>query len=236
MDFIVLDTQPVEAESSKRHIPVILGRPFLATANVIIHYRNGLFKLSFGNITLKTNIFIVGKKIQEVDQIEEVDFVESTIQEHLDREFIEDPIERALVWSEPHDQLGYECVGFRDPLIARGGSDMVMHVGHWTPTFEPFTPSLVKPVLFEEKPSKPGRKPLPSTLKYVFLREGESYPVVISSSLSESLEVSLLKVLKRHRKALGWTIADLHGISPLMCTHRIYPEGETKPVRQCKDA
>ena len=56
--------------------------------------------------------------------------------------------------------------------------------------------------------------------------------MVISSSLSEGQEESLLKVLKKHRKALGWTIADLHGISPLMCTHRIYLEEESKPVRQ----
>ena len=80
VDFIVLDTQPVESESSKRHIPVILGRPFLATANAIIHCRNGLLKLSFGNITLEKNIFTVGKQLQEVDQVEEVDFIESTIQ------------------------------------------------------------------------------------------------------------------------------------------------------------
>ena len=55
-----------------------------------------------------------------------------------------------------------------------------------------------------------------------------SYPL----SLFEGQDESLLKVLKKHRKALGWTIADLHGISPLMCTHHIYLEEESKPVRQ----
>ena len=107
-----------------------------------------------------------------------------------------------------------------------------MHVSHWIPTFEPLTPNAIKPVPSEEKPPILKRKPLPSTLKYAFLGEGESYPVVISSSLFEGQEESLLKVLKKHRKALGWTIADLHGISPLMCTHRIYLEEESKPVRQ----
>ena len=77
VDFIILDTQPIESESSKRHIPVILGRPFLATANAIIHCRNGLLKLSFGNITLETNIFTVGNQSSEVDQIEEVNFIET---------------------------------------------------------------------------------------------------------------------------------------------------------------
>jgi hypothetical protein len=36
MDFIVLDTEPVS--HPERLIPVILGRPFLATANACINY------------------------------------------------------------------------------------------------------------------------------------------------------------------------------------------------------
>ena len=68
------------------------------------------------------------------------------------------------------------------------------------------------------------------------LQIGESWPFVvdhqISSSLSESQEKSLLKVLRRHRRALGWTVADLYGISPLVCTHRIYLEERAKPVSQ----
>ncbi|GFY90894.1 hypothetical protein Acr_07g0010900 [Actinidia rufa] len=108
VDFIVLDTQPIDCESSKRHIPVILGRPFLATENAVIHCKHGLLKLSFGNMTLEINIFTVGKQMKEVDQIEEINVIESIIQEHVDCEFMEDSIERALVWSEPHDQLESE--------------------------------------------------------------------------------------------------------------------------------
>ncbi|GFS36417.1 hypothetical protein Acr_00g0045820 [Actinidia rufa] len=148
--------------------------------------------------------------MKEVDQIEEINVIESIIQEHVDREFMEDSIERALVWSEPHDQLESESVSFRDASIVGKESESVLHVGHWTPTFEPLAPSVVKPVSSERKTTNSERKPLPSTLKYAFLGEGESYPVVISSSLTEGQEESLLKILKRHKKSLGWTIADLH--------------------------
>jgi len=58
VDFIVLDTQPVEACNS---ISIILGRPFLATSNALINYRNGLMKLSFGNMTLEMKIFNICK-------------------------------------------------------------------------------------------------------------------------------------------------------------------------------
>ena len=130
VNFIVLDTQHVEFESSKHYISVILRRPFLATTNAIIHYKNGLLKFSFVSITLETNIFIVGKQLSKVDQVEEVDFIESIIQEHVDREFMEDPIERALVWSESNDQLESESVGFKDSSNVREWSDSIMHVSH----------------------------------------------------------------------------------------------------------
>ena len=31
-----------------------------------------------------------------------------------------------------------------------------------------------------------------------------------------------------HKNALGWTIADIKGINPLICTHRIYLEENAK--------
>ena len=70
------------------------------------------------------------KQLSEVDQIKEVDFIESIIQKHVDRKFIEDPIEKTLVWSEPNDQLKSECISFGDLSIVRGGSDSIMYMGH----------------------------------------------------------------------------------------------------------
>jgi len=55
MDFIVLDTQPHHGPQPP--VAVILGRPFLATSNAIINYRNKVLKLSFGNMIVKMNIF-----------------------------------------------------------------------------------------------------------------------------------------------------------------------------------
>ena len=55
VDFVVLDTEPIE--SGPNHVPIIMGRPFLATANAIINCRNGVMQLTFGNMTLELNIF-----------------------------------------------------------------------------------------------------------------------------------------------------------------------------------
>ena len=35
-----------------------------------------------------------------------------------------------------------------------------------------------------------------------------------------------------HKNALGWTIADIKGISPFICTHMIYLEENAKPSRE----
>ena len=60
VDFIVLDTDPTVKKANL--VPIILGRPFLATSNAIINCRNGLMQLTFGNITLDLNIFYISKK------------------------------------------------------------------------------------------------------------------------------------------------------------------------------
>ena len=60
VDFVVPDTEPSSNEPN--HVPIILGRPFLATANAIINCRNGIMKLTFGNMTLELNIFQLNKK------------------------------------------------------------------------------------------------------------------------------------------------------------------------------
>ena len=65
IDFVVLDTDPVAKGTNC--IPIILGRPFLATSNAIINCKNGVMQLTFGNMTLELNIFYMGinNSIQE---------------------------------------------------------------------------------------------------------------------------------------------------------------------------
>ena len=62
VDFVVLDTEPIANEPNQ--VPIILGRPFLATANAIINCRNGVMQLTFGNMTLELNIFHLNNKHQ----------------------------------------------------------------------------------------------------------------------------------------------------------------------------
>ena len=47
MDFVVLDTKLMATRAN--YVPIILGRPFLATSNAIINSWNGVMQLTFGN-------------------------------------------------------------------------------------------------------------------------------------------------------------------------------------------
>ena len=60
VDFVVLDTEPMA--ESPHQVPMILGRPFFATANAIINCRNGVTPLTFGNMTLELNVFHLSNK------------------------------------------------------------------------------------------------------------------------------------------------------------------------------
>ncbi|XP_076953278.1 uncharacterized protein LOC143627279 [Bidens hawaiensis] len=54
IDFLVLDYVIVDP---KRKPNVILGRPFLATANVLINCRTEVVEMAFGNKNLRLNVF-----------------------------------------------------------------------------------------------------------------------------------------------------------------------------------
>ncbi|KAI5316269.1 hypothetical protein L3X38_045445 [Prunus dulcis] len=180
VDFIVLDTEPVVHSNSQ--IPVILGRPFLATSNAHINCRNGLIQLAFGNMTFELNIFNICKQPAN--------------NEDVDKE------------AQKHNG--------------------------WIPKYEDLPTVSDETTSSREKAPRCELKPLPAGLKYAFLGEDETYPVVISSKLELFHDDMLLKVLKDHRTAIGWTLSNIKGISSLVCTHQIFLEGDTKPVRHAQ--
>ena len=67
-------------------------------------------------------------------------------------------------------------------------------------------------------------KELPSHLKYAFLEPEKAKPVIISDALTENEEQKLLKILRKYKEAIAWSIEDLKGISPSICIHKILLE------------
>ena len=85
------------------------------------------------------------------------------------------------------------------------------------------TPSIEKSPIVEEKQ-------LPNHLRYAYLGEESTLSAIISPSLSNMEEEKLLKILKEHKEAIGWSLDDVKGIRPSMCMHRILLEEDSKPI------
>ena len=85
VDFVVLDTKPVEVGAN--YVPIILGRPFLATSNAIINCRNGVMQITFGNMTLELNIFHLSKRhMQPMEEgLEEICIIDTILEEQVDQ-------------------------------------------------------------------------------------------------------------------------------------------------------
>ena len=66
-------------------------------------------------------------------------------------------------------------------------------------------------------------KELPSHLKYAYLESPKRKPVITSE------EQRLLKILKKHKESIAWSIEELKGISPSICMHKILLEETSKP-------
>ena len=72
-------------------------------------------------------------------------------------------------------------------------------------------------------------KQLPEHLCYAFLGDSYTFLVIVATSLTPGEEEKLLRVLREHRIALGWTISDIKCISPSICMHKILMEELYKP-------
>jgi hypothetical protein len=85
-----------------------------------------------------------------------------------------------------------------------------------------------------EVPSQPSveLKLLPFGLRYVFLNNNRETPVIISDKLSQEETHKLVTVLERYKRAIGYSLQDLIGISPALCTHRIPIDPDSTPSRE----
>ena len=71
-------------------------------------------------------------------------------------------------------------------------------------------------------------KELPKHLKYAFLGEERSKPVLIAANLTVEKELKAMEIIRKHKEAIAWSIEDLKGINPSICMHKIRMEENAK--------
>ncbi|CAN6547298.1 unnamed protein product [Malus baccata var. baccata] len=187
----------MEESSMSSSLPIILGRPFMITADTKICVKKGTISM----------------KVQSIDPLE------ATIAHGFTRQIVE------------HN---FDSVDFQISEAMESLEISKPYPSKYTPPFEPLlstnstlVPSIVKAPNLE-------LKQLPEHLKYAHLGDNETLPMIIVANLSVVEEEKLLQVLRKHKTALGWTIADIKGISPSKCMHKILLEDNAKPTREAQ--
>ncbi|CAN6687749.1 unnamed protein product [Malus baccata var. baccata] len=242
-DFYVLEMDESDHTPS---LPILLGRPFMKTAQTKIDVFNGTLSMEFDGEVVNFNLSDSIKYPSEDHSCFSIDIIDSLAQgylEDLNDDVLEKVITRGMELKtmdanhmlthdmhEPFHAVAYseefiELVAALESLPKHGGK---------SPNFDSIPistnkllPSIIQALLLE-------LKPLPSHLKYIFLGENETLPAIISSSLTAQEEEKLVCVLKEFKSALGWTLADIKGISPTTCMHHIFLEEGAKPTREAQ--
>ncbi|XP_021774572.1 uncharacterized protein LOC110738471 [Chenopodium quinoa] len=220
-DFYVLDMG-----DKSDSVPLLLGRPFLKTSKTKIDVHEGNLTMEFDGKMIKVNIFDAMKypnDISNVSSIDSFDACDWMAQDVFD-EWCENLFENGVF----DDFKEIERI---DSFVAssnKSKSDISVECKSCLPSSVPKSiPSIIKAPELE-------LKPLPYNLKYAYLDDNKTLPVIISNSLNESQETKLLTILKEYKAALGWTLADIKGISSTLCMHRIYLEKNAKPTREAQ--
>ncbi|GAV64965.1 hypothetical protein CFOL_v3_08480 [Cephalotus follicularis] len=93
VDFLVLD---METSSNGKPQSIILGRPFLATANVYINYRSGAMDISFGNKKLRLNIFNASLGPRGKEDCFAIDMIDEVVSEFAPETLVNNSLQKYL--------------------------------------------------------------------------------------------------------------------------------------------
>lgn len=256
-DFFVLE---MEGEQMPSEIPLILGRPFLRTARTTIDCYEGSLSMEVAGEKIQFNIFESLKHPNTDDMYSccSIDVFESFVQEFIQYSLVEDPMRKVIemagkkkVPAQPVQSAEEipQPVEFEPVFEIASIDDLEMEEEYYAmeEAFDslpymtgmprkliplPVSTNVLAPSI--QKAPELELKPLPEHLKYVFLGDGETLPVIISSKLSQLQEDKLLSILREYKQAIGWTVADIKGICPTLCTHRIHLEEGVKPTREAQ--
>ncbi|XP_015962983.1 uncharacterized protein LOC107486922 [Arachis duranensis] len=183
---------------------VLLGRPFLKTSKFKLDAFTGTYSFEVGEKTIKFNLKEAMKHPPEEHSVLRCDVIDEVVAE---------------VQSKDQNELCYPIVEEKDD-----------QEGEQRKFVESDSHELGEKELQLE--AKSELKPLPSHLKYAFLGDNQEFPIIIASELSSQEEEKVIEVLRKHKKAIDWSLGDIVGIDPHMCMHHIFLQEGARLVRQ----
>ncbi len=208
-------------------VPLLLGRPFLKTARTKIDVHKGNLTMEFDGEIIKFNIFDAMRYPTDINFVFTLDVIDNFVQdvhELGDEDELKSVLAKSIFDIDKHefiisDSLIDSVCALDSPKLTR---------------FKPILPDLTvtgKQIPSLISPPKLELKGLPENLKYIYLGENQTLPLIMSNALTEMQESKLLRILREHKEAFGWTLADIRGLSTTLCTHKIALEPDSVPKR-----
>ncbi|KAH9792667.1 hypothetical protein KPL71_004223 [Citrus sinensis] len=234
-DFYILE---MEDELSPNPTPILLGRPFLKTARTKIDVHDGTLTMEFDGEVIRFNIFEAMRYPSDVHSVFAMDDINTLVQDFFElsgNDSFEIAISKNLTNDDSKEHANLiklddeveEAMAILDGAITLRTHGYNVSYLELPLLNEKLLPSIVQAPTLE-------LKSLPEHLQYIYLGENETLPVIIAKTLTPVQQEKLIRVLRDHKTAIGWTIADIKGISPSMCMHRILLEEESKPTRDAQ--
>ncbi|KAH9659131.1 hypothetical protein KPL70_023750 [Citrus sinensis] len=191
-DFYVLD---MEDDNSSNSVSILLGKPFLKTARTKMDVHKGTLTMEFDGEVIEFNMYDAMKYPSEEYLVFSMDVINPIVQEvfYLD---VEDSLVAAL-----NNSLGLKGLQNDENEFVLNSLRTLTH--HMSNNELPSSNAKLLSSILQAP--KIELKPLPSHLKYMFLGDDETLPMIISSKLN------------------------IKGISPSTCMHRILLEEDAKP-------
>ena len=217
VDFIILDME----EDSQ--VPLLLGRPFLATGAALIDMQKGILTLRVGEEAADFNLL---QSLKNLD---------------IDREDYKSVDDVYLNNSDYYHDCNAQLpineneMNFQYP---EGVNSNFLHISlHYIENMMSLKQSSMdngdnsEEKEFHQETSAEGLvlKELPSHMKYAYLELPRSKPMIISAKLCYAEEQKLLEILKKYQESIAWSIDELKGISLSICMHKILLEENAKP-------
>ncbi|CAH9108415.1 unnamed protein product [Cuscuta europaea] len=214
VDFVVMDME------EDRETPLILGRPFLATARALIDVTDGSLTLRVGDDLCTFRLSDVMK--HPTDSFQGCHFLDTfeSVEGYLFGGENGHVSDKACLLKEANRDISDACESCEDVIIEQASREVLPEFGG----------EKNEQNLRNDRPLE--LKKLPDHLEYAFLDDEGKCTVVITAHLSEEQRGKLFGVLMTHKQTIAWKLEDINGISPTFCTHTIKIEEGFKPVVQ----
>ncbi|XP_070007575.1 uncharacterized protein [Nicotiana sylvestris] len=217
-DFVILDCE-VDFE-----VPIILGKPFLATRKALVDVEAGELTFRVGDEKV---VFHVCKSMRQPNSTEVCSFVDIVTAVIVDDTSamvnVKDSLEIVLLNMDVDDDAGrVECLNVLHGMGSYSYEPRKLSLDLENCKTPPTKPSIEEPPVLE-------LKPLPPHLRYEYLGLNFTLLVILSSCLTNVQVDATWAVLQKRKRAIGWTLADIRGISPTFCMHKIILQEDASP-------